>query len=167
VDDAVPVKRPQGLSELGGDRHDVRGPETPAAQGVVQRRTLEQLHHHEGAAVLDPDVEDGHHSGMRDARRKPGLAHHTGRSQLVEPLGSGLGGQLHGDAAVERQVVCLPDGAHAARAQLPPQPVPPCELEAGTDRPIDRWINGSGVAGRRHGLAISIRIECAFAAPLK
>ena len=116
VDDALAVRGREGARDGQERLHgDGRGEALLAAEDGAERLAVEQLHDDEGVALIGlAEVEDAHDRGVHQA---------GGGARLGEQAVAGAGGraiaadELDGDVDVERDVVRLPDGAHAARGR--------------------------------------------------
>ena len=74
VDDAFAVHRVKCVGNFDGEREHRFGFHRPSGNLVLQRHAVEELHHHEGAALFFPDVAQRADVGMIQRRRGTGLA---------------------------------------------------------------------------------------------
>ena len=121
MDDAAGVRRVERVGDLDAERKDGFEFHRAAADQVLERRTVEELHDEEGAAVVLADVVNGADIGMIQSGSGFGFAAKTleGLAILREIFGK----KLQGDEAAEARVLGLVNHAHAAAAELFDDPV--------------------------------------------
>ena len=92
-----------------------------AADQVLERGAVEELHDEEGAALFFADVVDGADVGMIEGGRSFGFAAKT--LERLAVLREIFGQELECDKATKARVLSLVDHAHTAAAELFDDPV--------------------------------------------
>ncbi len=90
MDDALPVRRREGVRDLRRHRQRLRPAAAALLQPLGERLAREVLHHEEGRAVVLADVVQGADVWVAQAGDGPGLALEPGAAVRV---GADLGGR--------------------------------------------------------------------------
>ncbi len=115
VDDPLAVRVVEGTGHVAQERRRLARGERRAPHPVGQGAAPHEAHGHPGPPALDPVGVDRDDVGVLQLRRDARLlAEALGEGGVVEEL---RGQDLQGHAAVERGVVRLVDGGHAAPAE--------------------------------------------------
>ena len=116
MDHAGLVRGLEALADLDGERNDLAFGQQPVGQLLRQRRTLDQLHHHEVDAVLAGEVVDDGDVRVPGARQHAGFALEPPAHRLVGQRA--FGEDLERHVAVQVLVVGAIDDAHGACADV-------------------------------------------------
>ena len=115
MDDAAGVRRIERVGDLDAEREQFLHRHGLAADFLLQRHAVEELHGDEGLAVVLADVVDGADIRMIEGGGGLGLAQETGPRLGV--LRDTIGQQLQSHKAVQTRVLGFVNDAHAATAE--------------------------------------------------
>ena len=115
VDDAFTVRGAQRIRDLGADRQDTIHRHRPAANFVLERRALEQLHRDERLAVVLADVVNRADVGMVERGGRPRFTRKSRECLIVARLGDRQ--KLERDLAAQPRVLSAIDDAHPSTAE--------------------------------------------------
>ena len=116
MDDALAVRRIQCIGNLNRQWQELLGIQRAIGDEVLERLAVEELHDHEGAAVLLAYVVDGADGGVVQCRGGLGFTAEAGERLRV--MSNVLGKEFEGDEAMQPSVFCLIHHTHTTAAEL-------------------------------------------------
>src|ERR1700675_4865047 len=137
MDDPFGVGRVQRIGNLNRQAEQNVGLEGLSGDPMLERQSIQKLHHDEGLTILLPDFIDRADIGMVEGRGRLRLPLEA--SQCLGILGDIIGEKFQGDKSAQSYILGLVDDAHSAASDLLHNAIVRDSL---ADHWGDAWLSG-------------------------